>query len=192
MKKNNSFEAFDDGHFPHHYKGGKGSTYIVGVLTEGASKVLKVAWCTVRVDMNTSTEAILDMSKMLGGDVVILDGVTYAGFDVVDPNVISEQTGKSVIVVIQHPLNLDRIEKALKKHFPDWGSRLAVIRKVYLNSDYVETPWRTLRIYTVGLSVEAVRGILSNLCLYSPVPEPLRIADKLASALSRLNPQVQE
>lgn len=187
MKKNSKFEAYDDGHFPHHYKGGKGSTYIVGVLTEGSSKVLKVAWCTARVDMNTSTEAILNMSKMFDGDVVVLDGVTYVGFDVVDPDIIHGQTGKSVITVIQYPLNLDKVEKALKKHFQDWSYRLSVIRRVYLNSIYVETPWRTLRIYAVGLPLGDVRRVLYSLCIYSPVPEPLRIADKLASALSRLS-----
>ncbi|MEM1695498.1 MAG: DUF99 family protein [Desulfurococcaceae archaeon] len=184
-------EAYDDGFFPPHYKGGKGYTYIAGVCTQGPNKVLRIAWSTVKVDGNTTMNTILELTKILKGEVIILDGVTYAGFDSVDPDVLTSSTGKATIVVLQYPLNLSRIEKALKKHFEDWMERFRVIRKVYENSIHVATPWKTIRIYATGVGIKEALEITRKLCIYSPIPEPLRIAHTIASALSRLRMSIR-
>lgn len=180
-------EAYDDGYFPYHFKGGRGSTFIVGVLAEEISKVSKIAWTTVRTDMNTASRAIIEISRILGGDVVLLDGITYAGFDVVDPDYVSSILKKSVIVIFQYSLNLRSIEKALRKHFTDWKTRLEVIERVYLSSTYVDTWWRAIRVYASNMSITNAINVVRSLCMYSPVPEPLRIADKIASAVSKMH-----
>jgi len=179
-------EAYDDGFFPANYKGGKGRTYLVGVEVEGRVKVRKIAWLTVRVDFNTTTRSIISISKILNGRVILLDGLTYAGFDVVDPVELSSAVGKAVIVIQTHPLNLAKMRLALEKHFEDWQERYRVIENVYKKMVYVDTPWRTIRIYNAGISVNEAINVVKNTCIYSPVPEPLRIADKVASAISRL------
>ncbi|MEM1639264.1 MAG: DUF99 family protein [Desulfurococcaceae archaeon] len=183
---NTIIEAFDDGYFPSWYKGGKGCTYIAGVETVEFLVVRRIAWSTVNVDSNTSMSKIIELSKFFEGEVVILDGVTYAGFDVVDPDQVSDRTGKGVIVIQLYPLNLDKIKVALQKHFVDWRERYSVIEKTYLKMIYYDTPWRTIKIYVRNIDLEKAFYILKNACLFSPVPEPLRIADKLASALSQV------
>jgi len=180
-------EAYDDGFFPPTYKSGKGLTFIVGVETVESHKVTKIAWSTVRVDLNTSTQIISELSKFLGGEVLILDGITYAGFDVVDPDQLSELTGKGIIVIQLYPLDLNRIKIALQKHFTDWRERYSVIEEVYLKMVYFNTPWRTIRVYAKNIELRKVFHLLKSTCIYSPIPEPLRIADKLASALSKLS-----
>ncbi|MGC8982436.1 MAG: DUF99 family protein [Desulfurococcaceae archaeon] len=178
-------EAYDDGYFPRAHKGGKGFTSIAGVLADSPSRAVKLAWSFVRVDANTSEKTIINISNLLGGDVILLDGVTYAGFDVVDPERLYVSTGKAVIAILTHPLNLSRIERALRKHFADWKERFTTIKSVYEKAFYVETPWRTLRVYSVGIAVDNATDLIRKLCIYSPIPEPLRIADKVASAISR-------
>ncbi len=180
-----SIEAYDDGYFPRAHKGGKGFTSIAGVLADSPSRAVKLAWSFVRVDANTSEKTIINISNLLGGDVILLDGVTYAGFDVVDPERLYVSTGKAVIAILTHPLNLSRIERALRKHFADWKERFTTIKSVYEKAFYVETPWRTLRVYSVGIAVDNATDFIRKLCIYSPIPEPLRIADKVASAISR-------
>ncbi|MEM0000904.1 MAG: DUF99 family protein [Desulfurococcaceae archaeon] len=179
-------EAYDDGFFPVRYKGGRGVTYIVGVEVSEQIDVRRIAWSMVRVDLNTTEHAITAISRNLKGSLILLDGVTYAGFDVVDPARLSNSTGKGVVVIQTHPLNLPRIRSALQKHFADWYERYRVIEDVYKNMIYVETPWRTIKIHVQGVDVYEAICTVKRLCLYSPVPEPLRIADKVSSALSRL------
>lgn len=145
----------------------------------------KVAWSMVRVDSNMSERAILEMSRFFNGTMILLDSVTYAGFDVVDPSYLFNATGKSIIVIQTHSLDLARVKKALQKHFPDWCERYKVIDETYRRMIPVETPWRVIKILALGMHVEDAIKITRRLCLYSPIPEPLRIADKIASAISR-------
>lgn len=181
-----TIEAYDDGFFPVHYKGGKGKTYIVGVEVGERAKVKRIAWSTVWVDLNTSMQAIASISRTFNGTIMLLDGVTYAGFDVVDPLELSLATGKAVVVVQTHPLDLTKIRLALQKHFADWSDRYHVIERVYKRMMLVETPWRTIRVFIEGISTDDAISMVRSTCVYSPVPEPLRIADKVASALSRM------
>ncbi|MEM4717902.1 MAG: DUF99 family protein [Desulfurococcaceae archaeon] len=178
-------EAYDDGFFPVHCKGGRCGTFIAGVRADKI-KVEKVAWTIVKVDLNKTIDAIINLSDLLNGDIIILDGITYAGFDVVDPVKLSRSTSKGVIVIQQYSLNLDRIKEALIKHFADWERRFQVINNVYRDMKYYSTPWRVIKIYTVSVDKETVDKVLKSTLIYSPIPEPLRIADKIASSLSQL------
>ncbi|MCC6024936.1 MAG: DUF99 family protein, partial [Desulfurococcaceae archaeon] len=92
-------EAYDDGFFPHYFKARRGHTYLVGVEVEGASHIRRVACGLVRIDGRDVTKTIVNMSRSMRGSVVMLDGVIYAGFDVVDPHELYSQTGKGVLVI---------------------------------------------------------------------------------------------
>lgn len=178
-------EAYDDGYFPISYKGGRGSTYVVGVEVRNGFYPLKIAWSLVRVDMNTTTQIISEISKTMNGSIILLDGITYAGFDVINPLYLYTSTGKGVITVIQYPLNLERIESALRRHFQDWRERYSIIKEVYTRANLLETPWRAIRLFTCGVSFNDAARILNSTCIYSPIPEPLRLAHKVASGISR-------
>lgn len=178
-------EAYDDGFFPVYCKGGRCGTFIAGVRAD-KNRVDKIAWTTVKVDLNKTLDAIINLSSLLEGDIILLDGVTYAGFDVVDPVELSKNTSKGVIVIQQYPLNLDKIKRALQKHFTDWEIRFRVISSVYRKMTYYNTPWRVIKIYTVNINKDIADYVLKSTQLYSPIPEPLRIADRIASSLSRL------
>ncbi len=180
-------EAYDDGFFPYYFKACKGSTYIVGVEVEDFHSVRKVAVGLVKVDGRSTLRVIRDISISMSGSVILLDGVIYAGFDVVDPQELYNNTGKAVIVIQLYPLNLKSIEKALREHFVDWSERFNVIKSIYSRMIRVETPWRIIEVYSIGLDFNTAVTVLRRSCLYSPMPEPLRIADKIASALSRLH-----
>ncbi len=175
----------DDGYFPPNYKDLRLHTVLVAVLCEGAvPKDLRIG--RVRVDYDDVNSKVIELVSDLGStDLVILDGVTYAGFNVVDPDVVSNELGIPVITFFHYELNLRRIEYALNKHFPDGNRRLKVIKKVYLSSVDVPTPWRRVRIYVVGMPLNEAVRTLKKLQTVSPIPEPLRIADIVASGISR-------
>lgn len=176
--------AFDDGYFPPSYKARRGKTLLVGVYTSKKTIIEAIAYKLVTVDGRETTGAIIEIAKYLPGSTILLDGITYAGFDVVDPNMIHNSTGATVVVLQQYPLNLSRIKTALEKHFEDHEERYMVIEETYKKMRYLQTPWKTIQYYVVP-ETPGITKLLRELMIYSPVPEPLRIAHIVASTTSR-------
>ena len=121
-------------------------------------------------------------------EVVFLDGVTYAGFNIVDPVKINELLGVPVVVVFRHALNLQKIRTALKLHFVDWRYRYRIIERVYSRAFTVSSPVRgvTIKIAAVGVDVKCGSALFLKYGSVYPEPYPLRIADRIASALGRM------
>ncbi len=179
--------GIDDGYFPPEFKARRGRTVLVAVLCEGVVPVdAEVGLITVDgTDATSEALNLLRELNNLGGlDVVFLDGVTYAGFNFIDPRVIYRELGYPVIVVFKHDLDLPKVERALKKNFRDWERRLEVITSVYSVSTVVRTRWRELRVSPYGLKKPEVTDILNRLQTISPYPESLRLSDVVASGLS--------
>ncbi len=181
--------AFDDGYFPPTFKGSVGKTLLIGVLYHEGVTISKILWDTIVVDGLGATNKIVGMVNILKtrseDPVIILDGITYAGFDVADPDKIYLATRIPVISFIQYPLDLERIKSALIKHFSDHETRYRVIHRTYTKAVPLITPWRVVRFYAVGITREEASSLLRELMIYSPVPEPLRIAHMIASYLSK-------
>lgn len=174
----------DDGFFPQHYKELRLRTVLAGTLYRGRELVdLKLS--SVTVDGDDGTERVLGILKSFERvDVVFLDGVTVAGFNIVDPEALLEAC-TAVVVVYKFQPRLEKVEAALRKHFSDWQVRFNVIRRTYERSQVVATRWKPMRVALVGDVVEGLGRLISYLQLVSSTPEPLRVADLVASAVSR-------
>lgn len=180
--------ALDDGYFPLEYKARRGKTILLGVLYDDESRSVKgVSWGFIEVDGLDATDKAIDVISALksGDGVVLLDGVTYAGFNIVDPRRVHRVVGMPCIVVYRYPLSIERIRSALVKNFSDYSARLEVIEDVLSKKYAMETPWRTIEYTPIGIDPFEARLLLEKLQSYSPEPEPLRVADELASTLSR-------
>ncbi len=178
--------AVDDGFFPTQYKGRKGKTLLLGIKTINIYHIVDLVYTSILVDGLETTNRTCRLIKQLGeANLVFLDGITYAGFDVVDADQVYSETGIPVIVYQQYPLDLHRVKKALRKHFPDWKQRYNVIEKIYRKMSYYPTRWRPILFYNVGINREDAIYYLEKTMIYSPVPEPLRLADQIASTVSR-------
>ncbi len=178
--------GLDDGYFPPHYKGGKGYTILLGVKYSLTKKVIEgIAYTLVLVDGLDATEKALRLIEFLGGDVILYDGVTYAGFNVIDPFKVHSITNIPGIVFYRHPLSLKRISDALVKHFQDYEIRLNVIKRVLMHRYKMSTEWGIYEYTPVEIEPLEAKKLLENLQYYSPEPEPIRIADILSSKASR-------
>jgi len=175
--------AVDDGYFPPSYKAGAGRTVLAGILYSAGPLDLLID--TVVVDGSDATEKALRMCIDADAGLVLLDNVIYAGFNYVDTARLLEECGAPVVVVVKHRLNPAAIHDALRKHFSDWEERWAAISKPVTGNVEVETEKGSLRIYAAGIDTATASRILSRLQVYSRIPEPLRIADMAASAISR-------
>jgi len=175
----------DDGVFTPHVKG---FAPLIGVVFRGGYWLDGVMSTKVEVDGFDSTAKIGSMVlnsrhyKQLR--VIMLDGVTFAGFNVVDIKKLNAETRLPVIAVTREKPNFKDIRKALK-NLPQGEKRWRVV----LNAGKIlemSTRSRKEKVYVemCGILEEDAKKIVKLTSTRSSVPEPLRVAHLLASGIS--------
>ena len=106
---------------------------------------------------------------------LILDGINFAGFNIVDLPLLSKRLGIAVIAVQRKKPRMQRIEKALDK-FKDKKKRMELIEKA--GEIY---PSGKIFFQCFGTDRKTVKTVLAKTTKYSNIPEPLRLAHMIAS-----------
>jgi endonuclease V-like protein UPF0215 family len=177
----------DDGAFEPHVKG---QVPVIGVVFRGGFWLDGVMHTRIAVDGFDATERIASM--IMGSShykqlrVVMLNGVTFAGFNVVDIEALHAVTKLPIITVTREEPDFEGIHKALQ-NLPRSEERWATI----LNAgDPFEVSTRSAeaKVYmqTVGVSKEIAERILRLTSTRSNIPEALRVAHLVASGISRV------
>jgi endonuclease V-like protein UPF0215 family len=113
----------------------------------------------------------------------MLNGVTLAGFNVVDIDELHNKTKLPVIAVTRDSPNLEDICKALR-NLPRMKARLKAIqkaRRIYaVCTNEGEAP---VFVHSVGIPKMMTERIMKITSTRSNVPEPLRVAHIIASGL---------
>lgn len=175
----------DDGVFVPHVKG---SALVVGVVFRGGSWLDGVMHTSVEVDGFDAADKISSMVlasphyKQLR--VIMLDGVTFAGFNVVDIQVLGDKTGLPVIAVTRDKPDLNEIHAALANLSDSkmrWQAFVHAGEMIAVSSGK-----RNERIYMClsGLSKEDAARIIQLTSTRSNIPEPLRVAHLIASGIT--------
>jgi len=175
----------DDGVFTPHVKG---FVPVVGVVFRGGYWLDGVMHTKVKVDGFDATGKITSMIinsphyKQLR--VITLNGITFAGFNVVDIKKLNTKTKLPVIAVTREKPNFTEIRKALK-NLPKSEKRW----KAILNAGEIfRVPTRTKgeKIYMQisGIFEEDAKKILQVTSTRSNIPEALRVAHLIASGIS--------
>ena len=105
--------GFDDGPF----KRGDSDVLVVGTVFRGGQWLDGVMSTHVSVDGIDSTEKLIELvenSRFKDVRVIMLDGLGFGGFNLVDIQRLSDETGLSVIVIIRNRPDLDEIKSALE------------------------------------------------------------------------------
>ena len=177
--------GIDDGRFVPRTKG---IVDVVGVVYRGGYWFEGVMRTEITIDGLDATEKLAAMIKNSAyyGEirVIVLDGVTFAGFNIVDINELSCSVDLPVMSVMREKPDLEEIRSALK-NLPDFEKRWQAI----LNSGEifeVETRNGNNPVYvqTAGFLREDAVKILRRTSTRSNIPEPLRVAHIIASGLS--------
>ena len=138
-----------------------------------------------RVIIDIYSEAVSSIGGRGDLEAVVCDSVIYGGFSTYDPWSLYRALGKPIIVVFSHPLDLARIRSALEKHFRDHEERFSMIERSYRSSRIVATPRGHLRILCIGLGWSECSRLIADNQTYHPLPQPLRHADIIASAVGK-------
>jgi endonuclease V-like protein UPF0215 family len=167
---------------------------VVGVVVRKGyvDAVLKTE---VAVDGDDSTRVLTSFVKGSGYsgqlEAVMLDGASLGGFNVVDICALSKDTGLPVLTVTRDRPNMGKIRRALEKlgsapgfgrrPMPDWKERLALLESTRLVE--VDTGHKPIYIGFAGISEPEAKGIVTASTLRGSMPEPVRLAHIIASAL---------
>ncbi|MBO3802707.1 MAG: DUF99 family protein [Candidatus Brockarchaeota archaeon] len=164
---------------------------LVGAVYRGNISLEGVETEVIEVDGMDATDKIVKMvtgSKHMGQlRTVMLSGITYAGFNVADPYEVSKRTGLPVIVMIEKEPDIERIKKALQ-NLPDYKARWQIIRKAGKPLPLrVQPRRRPLYVQPVNISLERAKEVIEITRSRSAVPEPLRVAHLISSAMAALD-----
>lgn len=140
----------------------------------------------VQVDGDDATEKIIAMvngsrqKEQLG--IIMLDGVTFGGFNVANIPRICRETGIPVIVVMRKQPNFERIKKALQ-HFKNWEDRWKSILEAG-EIHRVEKEGEPVYIQICGMGLEDAVEVVKLSSTRSAIPEPIRAAHLIAAGVT--------
>lgn len=175
--------GFDDGTFSFSSKLERRKTVLIGVVMKGSREVVGVLSRWITVDGSDATDLMIDAvlrSRFKDLRVILLKGITYGGFNVVDLERLHHETGLPVIVVVRKRPDLAAMEAALRKHFPDWRERLEILRRA---PPLFELIPEKLYVQAMGIPPETAAEVVKTTTRTGLIPEPLRLAHMIASAV---------
>lgn len=148
-------------------------------------KILKVFFSRIQVDGIDATSKFLKMIIDVEYSTIILGGVTFAGFNIIDPRKIFEEKKSPVIIYSSRKPNSEKILNALKKHFKDWDKRWGIIQSLGNIYEFEVKPGHPpIYFEIIGGTLEYAKSILKNYTIISRVPEPVRVAKIIARGVS--------
>jgi uncharacterized protein len=175
--------GIDDGKFVPRTKG---NVLVVGVVFRGAFSIDGVMHTTIAID---GLDATQKFAKMINTSphrgqlrLVMLNGITFAGFNLVDIKKLNAATKLPVLALTREKPDLDRIHEALK-NLPNAEERWRLVLEA---GEIHEIQNRGSKIYveTAGISLADAQKIIALTSSRSSLPEPLRVAHLIASGIS--------
>ncbi|MBS3053796.1 MAG: DUF99 family protein [Candidatus Aenigmarchaeota archaeon] len=182
------------------HKSGQKNVLVVGVVFRGGKFIDGLLSTVVKKDGFDATEKLAE--RITGSrhydqlSVIMLDGITMAGFNVVDLKELNKKTQLPVIAILRKKPDKKRFFEAIcskNRRFFGTSKNFVLRRKKLGNSKKrLEIAKRAGKIYSYekifyqksGLSTRDCEKILSITCLHGNMPEPIRVAHLIASGLS--------
>ena len=143
---------------------------------------LRNDWITVDgLDATRKAELLLKGSVHVP---VLLSGVTFGGFNLINPWKIEKTCKAPVIVVIGSRPDNRAVKRALSRHFPDWKERWDLIRSLGpLHGIRTMAGEGPVFFERFGCSTRDAAVILKSWAFVSRIPEPLRVGGIVARGL---------
>lgn len=178
MKREIRIVGFDDAPFD---KFKKGDVLVVGTIFRGGDWIDGVLSTTVAVDGNDSTSKLIKLINSCKFKpqlrAIMLNGIAFGGFNIVDIEELWKKTKIPVIVVVRRKPDFAGIKRTLKI------IKMAGKYKLIEKAGNVHRVGRVYIQYK-GISFEKAKEILKLSCTRSFVPEPLRVSHLIASGVT--------
>ncbi len=177
--------GFDDGSFGPSYSG---DVVVIGVIYRGGNFLDGVLRTYIEKDGMDSTEKL---TKLINSSrhkkqlkVIMLDGITVGGFNIIDVKKLNESTGLPVVVVNRKHPDLEKVREALKM-FPDSEERWNTIKKAGEIKNMRLRNGSKVFYQNVGIPDKDTEELIGISCTHGQIPEALRVAHLIATAVVR-------
>lgn len=172
--------GFDDAPFPRNHRG---DVLLVGAVYAGP-RLEGVLSDKVRRDGINATRTIVRLvSKSHYREhlqAVLLQGITFAGFNVVDLQAAFDALKLPVIAVSRRQPDMEAVRNALLDHVPGGQRKWRLIQK----AGPVE-PAAGVYVQRAGISLRDTETLIERLALNGRLPEPLRTAHLIAGGIAQ-------
>jgi endonuclease V-like protein UPF0215 family len=158
---------------------------IVGAIFRGGTWLDGVMSSSITVDGDDATEKIIEMVKNTRHKdlrIVMLDGLTFGGFNMVDIQRVYEEGGLPVIVIVRNHPNFEDIKEALK-NLENAEKRYEYIRKAGEPHRTETKKGNYIYIQIAGIELEDAQEIVRLSATRSLIPEPIRAAHLIGQGI---------
>jgi len=179
LKPETRIMGIDDGSFNKTDK----ETIIVGVIFRGGYWIDGMVSTHITVDGMDATDRLISMindCKYKDLRILMLSGITFGGFNVVDIERLSMETGLPVIVVIEKKPDFDSILNAVK-NVNNHKERIKHMER----AGAVHKGDNGIYFQVCGISEDVALTLIRKTSTHSYIPEPLRVSHIIASGISR-------
>ena len=169
--------GFDDAPFE---RGSSEPVGVAGVVCKG-TRFDGMVWGEVEADGWDATETLVEL--LVGGKflpqlhLVLLDGIAFGGFNVVDLEALAERLALPCVAVMRDMPDFEAIRGALE-HVDDGEGRLEVMMRAGEIHE-AEDVYFQVR----GASPETARRAIGELTRDGHIPEPVRVAHLVGTAV---------
>lgn len=172
--------GFDDAPFERSHRG---DVMVVGAFYAG-HRLDGIISGKVRRDGANSTRVL---ARLVGRSrfyphlqAVLLQGIAFAGFNVVDIRQLHETLARPVVVVARHRPDLEKIRDALLDRVPGGQRKWRLIER----AGPME-PIAGVYVQRAGLTAGETEALIRKHAVHGRLPEPLRTAHLIAGGISR-------
>jgi len=190
MKKEIRVLGIDDSPFNKFNPGER--VLVIGTVFRGGSSMDGLLSTHITADGSDSTKKIIEMvNKSRNKDqlsVIMLDGISFGGLNVIDINEVAGKTKLPVMTIIRKQPDLNKMKSALK-NVEDADKKIMLLEKA--GEVYSYEPKNkplgdrcgSIYFQTAGIQREQAEEILSLTVQHGLLPEPIRIAHIIGSGL---------
>jgi endonuclease V-like protein UPF0215 family len=171
--------GFDDAPFPREHRG---DVPVVGAVF-ARLRLEGILSGRVRRDGANGTERLI---RLVAGSkfarqlqLVLLQGIALASFNVIDVAARHRALGMPVLVVVRPRPRRERGGRALLARVPGGARKWRLIERL----GPVE-PVAGVFVQRVGLTLDEAAGVIRRLAVHSRIPEPLRTAHLIAGGIA--------
>ncbi len=176
----------DDGAF-HPNKKLKQHALLLAVLFKDL-QIVTLRMNRIEVDGRDANKVLMSLLKRMRYDVVMLSGVSFGGFNVVDIAKLSNAVRRPVMALTGDKPDNKAVRNALRGHFEDWEERWRMVQAAGRMHSFKPLPDEPPLYFEVrGASPSLAKKWILATARISRLPEPIRVARIMARGLSDLS-----
>lgn len=166
-------------------------TFLTGVVYRGTELIEDIKTVPIKVDAEDASEKLVKLYNSCNNTrqikAVLSDGISFAGFNIIDLDEVSEQIGKPVIAVTKNRPNRKDFRQTMKRT-GNYDKKFEKLRKpVEVNLEDGKA-----FIQFSGCNEGEAKEFVEKSIIHGQVPEPVRVADLIGSGFRPLIKNDQE